>query len=88
VIKLSKETFLKLRAARTLERIPCNHCPLSDGHIYVCDCGHPHHHHTLGGGCKRAECSCDWYTQVNQRIPGETQKEFDKRVLAKSKRKV
>jgi hypothetical protein len=58
-------------------RIPCNYCPA--GHKYVCNCGRSHSDHLLGGGC--ISTKCDGYSQTLQRLPTETTKDFNYRVL-------
>ena len=52
-------------------RIYCRHCPNSDGHIYVCNCGHSHNEHNFCGGCtardkSRKMCECDNYSQTKK----------------------
>ena len=66
----------------SIERMDCIYCVGS--HLYVCDCSHPHSHHTQGGSCKRESCKCERYNQTHQRLANETQKEYDKRILSKS----
>jgi|HubBroStandDraft_2_1064218.scaffolds.fasta_scaffold118763_3 hypothetical protein len=62
-------------------RADCAYC--INGHKFVCDCGHPHDHHVYGGGCKRLNCMCSGYSQSKQRLPNESDKEFEIRILSR-----
>jgi len=64
-----------------VKRTSCIYC--DNGHIYVCDCGHSHNDHVQGGGCKHRGCECQQYSQRRQRLPEETTKQFEARIVAK-----
>lgn len=59
-----------------------NDCLICDAdHTYVCDCGHRHDRHNRMGGCKYESCSCECYSQKHQRLPSETTKQYNDRIL-------
>jgi hypothetical protein len=64
-----------------MSKVPCMYC-LND-HKYVCDCGHAHDRHTQGGACQYKTCECEGYSQHHQRLPDETTKDFNDRILGK-----
>lgn len=67
-----------------MTKIPCVYC--MNDHTYVCDCGHAHDRHTLSGGCKYEFCKCERYSQLHQRLPEETEKQYQERILGKVKK--
>lgn len=64
-----------------IPKVSCRYC-VKDHHV-VCDCGHPHDHHLLFGHCRRVGCKCERYSQVMQRLPGETFKALMKRKMSR-----